>query len=453
MRESDMVPASQIFGARTPITAPARPSPTHTLAEILHDVRAYVRRYVVLTDAQALAVTLWTAHTHAIGGADCTPYLHLTSATKRSGKTRLLEALEPLVPKPWLTGRTSVGALVRRIDRDEPTLLLDESDAALGRDADREYRETLRGLLNSGYRRSGRVTVCVGQGSKIEARDFRTFAAKAIAGIGELPGTVADRSIRIGLQRRRADERVARWRERDGHAEAAPIRAALATWAGERTIARLRAARPELPAALNDRLADVWEPLLAIADLAGDVWPTAARQAAVSLAGVVEDTDLLVELLHDIAAILDGSCDGAIAGSVLLERLTATEDRPWREWRHGRPLSARGLARLLAPLGIYPDRHETAIGRVRGYRRDAFTDAMLRYLPSQVSNRPSANRDGHDLADSMCPGPEGLDTSDRADRPIETGPRTLGQIDRVDGRADARLPLDGGEGEIDVDLL
>jgi hypothetical protein len=35
--------------------------------------------------------------------------------------------------------------------------------------------------------------------------------------------------------------------------------------------------------ALNDRAADNWEPLFAIADLAGDEWPRLARTAAVKL--------------------------------------------------------------------------------------------------------------------------------------------------------------------------
>ena len=74
-------------------------------------------------------VALWVAHTHAIDAAECTPYLHATSATKRAGKTRLLEAVEPLVARPWFTGRTSAAALVRKIDDTSPTLLFDEADA------------------------------------------------------------------------------------------------------------------------------------------------------------------------------------------------------------------------------------------------------------------------------------------------------------------------------------
>lgn len=283
------------------------------LAAVLIALRRYIRRYVVVTADQATATTLWAAHTHAIEAADCTAYLHVTSATPRAGKTRLLEILEPIVARPWLTGRTSTAALYRRIDQGQPTLLLDESDAALGRDADREYAEALRGVLCAGYRRSGRVTLCVGQGASFQVREFAAFAPKAIAGIGDLPATIQDRSIRITLRRRTQDEPCARWRERDGQAEAAPLHRALVSWAAEPiAIQVLRDARPELPVALGDREADVWEPLLAIADAAGGDWPKHARQAAVNLAGAAAagQTDILVELLRDIAEILGGNGRG-----------------------------------------------------------------------------------------------------------------------------------------------
>ena len=364
------------------------------LSEILTSTIAFLRKYVVITNEQAAAIALWAAHTHAIDAFDCTPYLQIGSATKRSGKTRLLEVLEPLVAKPWFTGRTSAAALVRKVDAERPTLLLDESDAAFG--GEKEYAEALRGQLNSGYRRSGKATVCVGQGSKIEARDFSTFCPKAIAGIGTLPDTVADRSIPITLRRRLSDEPCERWRERDGHAEAAPLRDLLAAW-GARALENLRDARPDLPSNLGDRQADVWEPLIAIADMAGDTWSTRARAAAVALSGSLDDTDITIELLRDVADILTKipPHQDVIASTSLIEKLTADEDRPWATWRKGeKPITPRGLARLLDPLDIHVDQYKVAGERIRGYRIDAFTDAIARYLPSQASMRYRTKKSG-----------------------------------------------------------
>ena len=85
------------------------------------DVARYIRRYVVLSDPQARACTLWVAHCHVFAAAEATPYLNITSAVKQCGKTRLLEVLEPIVPSPWLTGRVSAAVLTpesRRRDAD-----------------------------------------------------------------------------------------------------------------------------------------------------------------------------------------------------------------------------------------------------------------------------------------------------------------------------------------------
>ena len=79
--------------------------PSGDLARVLCDVRQYIRRYIVLSDPQATATTLSVAHCHAFAAAEETPYLNVTSAVKQSGKTRLLEVLEPIVPASWLTGR------------------------------------------------------------------------------------------------------------------------------------------------------------------------------------------------------------------------------------------------------------------------------------------------------------------------------------------------------------
>jgi hypothetical protein len=362
------------------------------LPAIRQDVRAFLYRYIVLTAQQAIALTLWVAHTHTIDAFDTTPYLQITSATKRAGKTRLLETMEPLVARAWLTGRTSSAALVRKVDADKPTLLLDESDATFR--GDQEFAETLRGLLNSGYKRSGKATFCVGKGAEINVRDFSTFGCKAIAGIGQLPDTVADRAIPIVLRRRMTSEPVQRWRERDGRAEAAPIHRQLTGWSRTATDV-LRAARPDLPSKLSDRAADVWEPLLAIADMAGGDWPARARAAAVALMGSMEDSDPRIELLTDLVEIVNADGPAVLPTKEIIEHLVSLEHRPWATWKREKPITARGLAKLLEPLDVHPARTEA----LRGYRRDAFTEVIARYLPDQASLRQNPNNGGLNPAD------------------------------------------------------
>ena len=49
----------------------------------------------------------------------------------------------------------------------------------------------------------------------MKLRDFRMFCPKVLAGIGDLPDTVADCSIPIRMERKRRGDEVARWRWRD----------------------------------------------------------------------------------------------------------------------------------------------------------------------------------------------------------------------------------------------
>lgn len=290
------------FGNR--LSAEPAGGPRGNGAEILDRVSAFIRRYIHLSDQQARIVAVWTAHTHAVGSATTTPYLNINSAVKQSGKTRLLEVFELLVNHPWLTGRITAACLIRKVDQVKPTLLLDESDAAFN--GEKEYAEALRGILNTGFYAGGVASCCVGQGANTTFKDFCTYCAKAIAGIGQLPDTVTDRSIPIRLQRKKPGEVVARFRRRHAKGEAQQIKAELSDWVN--SIAdRLREVEPSLPDELTDRQQDGIEPLLAIADEAGHDWPGAVRKAAVEIFGSSEgeDQNVGVQLLGDIRAIFD----------------------------------------------------------------------------------------------------------------------------------------------------
>ena len=356
--------------------------------ELLDSVMGFTRRFVALTEAQAIVAALWTAHTHAMEVADCTPYLSVNSAEKQSGKTRFLEVEELLVANPWYTGRATAAVLIRKIDGERPSLLLDESDTAFG--SDKEYGEALRGILNTGYKRNGVASCCTGQGSNISYKDFATFCAKAIAGIGKLPDTVADRSIPIRLKREPRG-RVEKLRKRDAEAEAVRIKARLAAWS-KTNIESLRDARPEIPETLSDRQADCCEPLLAIADLAGGHWPEISRRALVELCGESEadDQSVGVRLLTDIRDIFAERCIERIKSVELAEALAGIETSPWSEWSHGKPISAPKLARMLGRFGITPGSIRVEGKTPKGYYLGAFEDSFARYIPP--SNRNNATK-------------------------------------------------------------
>lgn len=361
------------------------------LAAALDAVEAFLSRYVAFERwEQAAALALWVAHTHCIGAFDGSPYLAITSAERQSGKTLLLDLLELLVARPWRAGLPSDAVVFRKIDQEKPTLLLDEADAIFGRTADRY--EGLRALLNAGNRRGTKVPRCAAFGADLV--EFEVFCPKAIAGIGELPTTVADRSIPIRLRRRnRLTEPVERFRRR----EVEPTAVELATvLRGSLAEDELRAARPELPSELSDRAADGWEPLLAIADAAGEAWGRRARRAAVALqgTGMLDDETEGIRLLSDIHAVFEEQRVGRLGTAELLAALCADESAPWGDYR-GRTLSPHRLASLLRRYGIRSAQRRDNGPAVRGYERADFADAWGRYLGADhgIASTEMSNRD------------------------------------------------------------
>lgn len=364
---------------------------TPTLLDSLNDVRTFIHRFVHLSHNEATLLTMWTALTHALEAFDYVPYIHVTSPLPECGKSRLLEILEPLVANPWMTSRVTAAVLMRKVEKDHPTLLLDESDAMFN-GGDEQYSEALRGMLNAGFHRSGRCSVCVGQGANLAFKDFSVFGPKCIAGIGRLPSTVESRSIPVALKRRLKGERLHKWRRRDGWEEAAVIRErVVAAMTGK--LEALRRSRPAMPEGLSDRAEDVLEPLFAIADLAGGEWPEPVRDAAVSLMGQAarnaRETDLTrsLELLTDIHRVFEAHPDqDALHAKTIVEKLVAQEDRPWATLgKNEKPMTAHKVAHLLKPFEILPAGQLWIDGKnLNGYRRDAFTDAFARYIGIQT---------------------------------------------------------------------
>ncbi len=356
--------------------------------ELIQRIMEQVRRFVVLSDDQQLALALWVLHTHAIEAFENTPYLSVRSAEKQSGKTRLLEVLVELVARSEHWASRPTAATVFRIMADDqpPTLLLDEIDSIWSDTGRNEEHEDLRGALNAGNRRGAVVPRCETVGRKIKIQRFPVFCAKAFAGIGVPPDTIADRSIPIVLKKRTASETVERFRMRDVEV-ALPLRQLhmLGTgWSGEH-VEELRAAWPELPEDLSDREQDSVEPLIAIADLAGGDWPQRAREALVRViqggrAGTT--TTIKARALEDCRRVFRNSDDPEqMTTQGLLAGLRGLEDAPWSEHQHGRPLSAERLAFYLNGYGIAPHVLRFEDGkRKRGYRRSTFEDAWRRYL-------------------------------------------------------------------------
>jgi hypothetical protein len=386
---------------------------------LLNDVGAFVRRFVVLNDTQVDAITLFEAHTHAIEAFDTTGYLSVSSPLKRCGKTRLLEVIELVVRQPLPTANISDAALFRAIGELTPTLLLDEADAVFGNKA--RDREDLRGLLNAGYRR-GAVAHRMGGSKMTTLEAFPVFCPKVFAGIGDcLPDTITDRAITIRLERRTRDERIDRFRRRDVVPEGEALRDRLADWL-EPQLDHLRALRPHLPDELDDRAQDIWEPLFAIADLAGGDWPERARTAALALSGngAREDDSMQGRLIADVYAVFENGAGDRLRTADLIAHLTEIEESPWGDW-YGKTITAQALSRLLKPFRIKTMPVWIDGEAVRGYKREQFADAFARVLGVRSVRDVRSGSSSH--AAPNAPNAPNAEDAERARRFDEQFPR------------------------------
>ena len=400
-------------------------------SELLDALEGVVRRYVVLPQWAAETLALLTLHTYAFEFRDVTTYLGIESPEKRCGKTTLLGVLSELVNRPVVAANISSPAFFRVIEETRPTLLIDEADTFL------QGSDELRGILNAGYskktafvwrvtnetRKTERLNELKklnglnglnqvhddgngaedgGAAAQSRVARFSCWCPKVICAIGRLPDTLADRCIVIRMERKREDEACERLRDLDGSA----LREQCARFARENREA-IAAARPKAVAGLNDRAADIWEPLLALADLAGGAWPEKARQAASRLTTRAQEENPIGSLLMDIFFVFAREWAGKIedarvaggeaAAAEVKQKLEANghrlfskelvaalnwkEGRPWREVLRGKEVTELWLAQRLRPYGIRPRMMRIGEEQSRGYMESEFRETFRRYIP------------------------------------------------------------------------
>jgi putative DNA primase/helicase len=347
------------------------PWPTHVDGTILlNELATVVRKYVVMPEHAADALALWIAHTYLIDCFEISPRLAITAPEKGCGKSTLLDVLGPLVYRPLPTANATAAAIFRVVEMQRPTLLVDEVDTFLPED------EELRGILNSGHKRGGSVIRLVGEDH--EPRQFSTFSACAVAGIGKLPDTLADRSIPIVLRRRRPDEQIESFRS-DQIEHFSKCSSRIVRWAIDNAD-RICGLNPRMPDNVINRAADNWRPLLAIADAAGGEWHQRARGACTILT-TREDGSIGVMLLTDIRDIFAARGVDRLASDILAKALATIEGHPWAEWgRNEKAITPTGVARLLKRYAIVPDSVRIGGRTPKGYRLDQFAEAFSAYL-------------------------------------------------------------------------
>ena len=350
----------------------------------------------------APALALWYAHTHIADRLYVTPRLILDSAEPGSGKTRVLEVAQYLVAAPEMTLSASRAALFRLVAEGPVTILFDEVDTVFN-SRNGGGNEDLRALLNAGYKRSATIP-------RYDARTrsvarYPVFAPAALAGIaGGMPDTITTRAITIHMRRRRPDEHVEPFRERVVERQAAGLRAALAGWINS-LAEQIASAEPVMPEGVTDRAAEIWEPLIAIAEAAGGHWPATARNACrhFVLTTVPTGDALGVRLLSDLHDVFTAARVDRISSRRLLAALLTLNEAPWAGLPEG-PLTARRMSRELRRYGVRPVTFAARLGKAKGYvtfptigkqAQAGLADAWGRYLPETNDPDTSGNSARH----------------------------------------------------------
>ncbi len=293
-----------------------------------------------------------------------------------------------------MTISATPAALFRLVSMGPITILFDEVDMIFN-PKNGGNNEDLRGLLNAGYKRSATIARCVGDAKNIKVERFAVYAPAALAGIaGAMPTTITTRAITIHMRRRRTDEPVEPFRERQVARQAQPLREQLAAWI-DSTGTQLGDAQPDMPDGVTDRPAEIWEPLLAIADTAGGHWPTTARNACrhFVLDTGPQITSTGVRLLADLRNVFTSHCyrphdyrrhthRAARAGRIRL-------GRPAREASRRTPAGPR-----TGQIRCQIQRHQGHRPRPQGLPRRRGRRPLRRMEPVPATNRD--NRDQRD---------------------------------------------------------
>jgi hypothetical protein len=291
-----------------------------------------------------------------------------------------------------VSSNISSSAFFRAIEELEPTLLIDEADTNL------RGKNDLTGILNAGYTKGTAFVwrmcyeAAAGQAGKAEGgrrgaagrgagrvARYSCWCPKVIAAIGHLHPTLASRCIVIRMNRKMTGEQCERLKRLDP----TELKRKCARFVADHA-AEIASAEPRIPNGLTNRAADIWEPLLALADLAGGHWPELAREAATGLTARAQEHSPIGSLLLDISLVFALGKGERIFSRELLAGILGCGERPWAELRRGKPVTEMWLAQQLRPYGIKPRTIRIGEQVAKGYLQEDFLDTFRRYVPKSA---------------------------------------------------------------------
>jgi Protein of unknown function (DUF3631) len=348
------------------------PEPVDT-AELLAEIEAKFRRYVVVSDAIAAVTALWVPFTYVVEIAVHAPKLLFHFPEKDAGKTTALGVLRHMIQRPYTAVEATGAAVFRIVDRLKPALLLDEADKLFQRNT------VLAHIINASWTNGGQRIPRVGPDGVVVEYDPYGTQAIAMKGLN-MPDTTLSRCIPCMIWPKLPTEVAEDFNFVDDE-EFRTIRRKLARWTMDNAAA-LRDANPESAPGFNNRIKMNWKTLLAIADLAGSKWSKRARAAALELRE--EDGSEPTDGVKAVMAMEQLLRNREVITSAEVCRvLTADPTSEWCDFRSKGPISQTQFAALLRPYGIYTvllhPTKRAGLSR-HGYRAAQFKNVWARLL-------------------------------------------------------------------------
>jgi len=345
--------------------------------ELLRDVEAFFKRFVVLPEICYLPITVWSLATHVFEIFHAFGYVALQSPVRGCGKTRVLEVLECICARPWRVNSVTPAVIFRKIGGCKPTLLLDEIEILHGKQKS-ENTLAVIAILNSGYRAGAVVSRCEGKDFKVV--DFPVYCPKVFACIGGMPDTVSDRCIVIRMQKALPIQKMERFSGHRIAPEAAELRKRVELEVSNmcNRICNAYEALPPLTF-LRDRQEEIWQPLFATLSILDSSRMAELRRCAVALTATKtaddEDCQTNLKLLADIRSVWPEGATN-MSSTTLVECLRGLDESSWQEF----DLNPRRLALRLRPFGIQTRTVRIGSVTMKGYAVDEFQSAFDRYL-------------------------------------------------------------------------
>ena len=339
------------------------------LLDLVEEIEDRLERHIVMPSESRLSIALWVASSYCYDSFRIFPRMVIHSPEKRCGKTTTMEIIDAIVNKGILASNCSSAAVFRVIEEYAPTLIIDEADSFL------KDNEALRGIINSSHTKKAAFVIRC-EGDSHQTKKYSTWAPIVLGGIKRVADTIEDRSIVIELQRKLSAESVERLPV-DLDEVLLPLRRKLTRWRND-NFGILKTIDPSLPDVGNDRAADNWFPMFALAEMMGSEMLERTTLAFINIESQEKSETLGTTLLADIKKCFEERNVDRIWTRDLIAALTAMEERPWETWKGG--FTSRVLSNLLKDFGVKSADIRMGGSVSKGYDLEKFEDAFRRYL-------------------------------------------------------------------------